>query len=83
MPQREFLKKIGERIKAARNKRQMKQSELASICSIEKASLSRLEAGKSNPTVKTLYKISKALDVPIAYFFFEEGRPPKNIKSKE
>lgn len=41
-------------------------------CDFEKASLSRIESGQANPTIRTLYKLSKALDVPIAEFFKEQ-----------
>jgi transcriptional regulator with XRE-family HTH domain len=34
----------------------------------------RLESGKSNPTVLTLYKISEALNIPIAELFKEDNK---------
>jgi len=33
--------------------------------------MSRIESGKTNTTVLTLYKISNALDVPMSEFFSE------------
>lgn len=39
---------------------------LAAECNMEKSNLSRLEAGRTNPTVYTLYKIAVALEVSVS-----------------
>jgi transcriptional regulator with XRE-family HTH domain len=39
------------------------------MCEIEKANLSRIESGITNPTVLTLFKMSKAMEVGITDFF--------------
>jgi transcriptional regulator with XRE-family HTH domain len=70
MSEEEFLISLGKRIKIARAEKNIKQAELASMCNFEKASMSRLEAGKANPTILTLLKVSKALDLPVSFFFF-------------
>ncbi|MEP7377212.1 MAG: helix-turn-helix transcriptional regulator [Chitinophagaceae bacterium] len=64
-----FLAVLGDRIKMLRQKKGMTQTELAMLCKFEKASMSRIEAGKTNITVATLLKISKALDLEITEFF--------------
>ena len=64
-----FLVSLGERIKELRIEKNMTQNELAIQCNFEKASMSRIESGKTNITVLTLRKISKALEVDIAEFF--------------
>ncbi|RIJ45499.1 XRE family transcriptional regulator [Maribellus luteus] len=58
--------KIGERIRVLRESKGITQQNLAAICNFEKANLSRLEAGRTNPTISTLYKISQALEVSIS-----------------
>uniref|UniRef100_UPI003217AC0D helix-turn-helix domain-containing protein n=1 Tax=uncultured Draconibacterium sp. TaxID=1573823 RepID=UPI003217AC0D len=58
--------KIGERIRILRESKGITQQNLAAICNFEKANLSRLEAGRTNPTISTLYKISQALKVSIS-----------------
>ncbi|MBL0358805.1 MAG: helix-turn-helix transcriptional regulator [Chitinophagaceae bacterium] len=65
--------KIGERIRTHRIKKNMTQNDLAIECKFEKASMSRIESGKSNPTIRTLYKICKALDVQITELFKDKG----------
>ncbi|WP_304590734.1 helix-turn-helix domain-containing protein [Bacteroides acidifaciens] len=65
MNEKEFLTKIGERIKAWRKKRKMEQQDLAAACNFEKSNMSRIEAGGSNMTFRTLLKISKALNIKV------------------
>lgn len=64
-----FLVSLGARIKELRIEKNMTQNELAIQCNFEKASMSRIESGKTNVTVLTLRKISKALEVDVAEFF--------------
>ncbi|MFY9152107.1 MAG: helix-turn-helix transcriptional regulator [Prolixibacteraceae bacterium] len=56
---------IGSRIKLLRESKGISQQVLAAMCNFEKGNMSRLEAGRTNPTITTLYKISQALDVKI------------------
>lgn len=65
MDEKEFLVKIGERIKTFRNKRNMEQQDFAAVCNFEKSNMSRIEAGGSNMTFRTLLKISRALNVKV------------------
>jgi transcriptional regulator with XRE-family HTH domain len=64
----EILVTIGSRIKKIRTLKQMTQYELALLCNFEKASMSRIESGKTNVTILTLSKIGRALQVPLADF---------------
>lgn len=66
-----LLTVLGKRIKMLRLKKSMTQMELAMLCQFEKASMSRIESGKTNITISTLYKISKALDTEMVEFFKE------------
>lgn len=65
MDSQEINKLIGKRIKQLREEKYISQQELAVLCDFEKSSMSRIEAGRTNPTVYTLYKISQALGVSI------------------
>jgi len=64
-----FLATLGARVKELRLKKNLTQNELAMLCNFEKASMSRIESGKTNVTILTLKKISKALDVELIEFF--------------
>lgn len=57
--------RIGERIKKLRQEKGMSQQTLADECDIESPNLSRIENGNTNPTVKSLWKISNALGVKL------------------
>ena len=69
MDSTEFFKIIGRNIKQLRIERKIAQQDLAAACNFEKSNLARLEAGKTNPTVRTLFKISEELKVPISRLF--------------
>ncbi len=62
-----LLKKLGHRIKSIREKKNISQQMVAAKCNFEKSNMSRIEAGRTNPTVYTLYKISNALEVKLSY----------------
>lgn len=65
--------KVGQKIREVRQRKSISQQGLADLCNFEKSNMSRIEAGRTNLTLKTLFCISKALEVPIKYFLdFEE-----------
>ncbi len=64
-----MIARLGARIKELRMTREMTQDDLSFESAIEKSMISKLETGQSNPTIRTLYRISMALDVPLIEFF--------------
>jgi len=73
MTEVQLLKKIGQRIKDIRENKEMSQDSLGIAMSMDKkavkeydkSNVSRLESGKTNPRIFTLYRVSKALDVSL------------------
>lgn len=65
----QYQKAVGKRIKSLRKERNMSQLDLASLCDLEKTSISRIENGRSNITLKTAVIISKNLDVELSKLF--------------
>lgn len=57
---------LGNRIRQIREIKNISQQDLAAACNFEKANLSRLEAGRTNPTLVTLYKLAENLDVTLS-----------------
>lgn len=57
---------IGNRIRLLRESKGISQQVLAAMCNFEKGNMSRIEAGRTNPTLTTLYKISQALEIKVA-----------------
>ena len=43
----------------------MSQQDLSAICNMEKSNFSRLEAGRTNPTIFTLKKIADNLEIEL------------------
>ena len=69
MKKEELASKLGKRIIQIREKRGWTQSDLARACLKDRQSIERIESGKTNPTLFTLYVIATALEVPMSDFF--------------
>lgn len=61
-----IIKLIAQNIKKIRISKGLSVQEVAYRCDIERSNLSRLEAGKTNMTIKTICLICNALNVEIA-----------------
>ena len=59
------IKQIGKNIRKYRIKKGFTQLDLAAACSFDESAIGRLENGNTNPTIKTLLKMAKALDVKL------------------
>jgi len=57
-----YLEKLGKNIAKIRKKKNFTQYKLAKEIFADQSNLARIEDGKVNPTVKTLLKISSALN---------------------
>jgi len=56
---------VGQRIKTIREEKGLTQQDLADLCNFEKSNMSRIEAGRTNLTLKSLLTISEALNIQI------------------
>jgi ribosome-binding protein aMBF1 (putative translation factor) len=65
LEKKELLKKVGKRVQELRASKGMKQIDLASKIQgdIDTTNISRIESGRTNPTIYTLYRIAEALDI--------------------
>lgn len=59
-------KRIGERVRTARESKGLTVSELADRTGIKRPNVSRLEHGRHVPSLETLERIADALEVPVA-----------------
>ncbi|RYC51962.1 helix-turn-helix domain-containing protein [Flagellimonas olearia] len=64
-----YQKKLGQRIKEVREGKELSQLDVASICDYDKTTISRIENGRTNITLKTLVTLTLALEVDIAQLF--------------
>ena len=61
-----ILKKLGERITQLRKKSGKSQTQFSYEMGWDKPNLRKIEKGKTNPTVKTLIKISDVLEITLS-----------------
>lgn len=71
MESSEIFKLVGSRIKELRLEKGLSQVELVGKMqgNIDATNISRIEAGRTNPTLLTLYRISLALEISLEELF--------------
>ncbi|MEO1054356.1 MAG: helix-turn-helix transcriptional regulator [Bacteroidota bacterium] len=65
----QFLKALGHQIDKIRKEKGISFGELALRSDIDKSNLVKIVTAGKNPTVSTLYKISKGLEVTMSELF--------------
>ncbi|WP_017726884.1 helix-turn-helix domain-containing protein [Halalkalibacterium ligniniphilum] len=78
MNKEQLSRQIGRRLKAIRTERKWSLDRLSQETGVSKPMLGQIERGESNPTVSTLWKIAKGLDVSFTAFL-EEERPKVTV----
>jgi transcriptional regulator with XRE-family HTH domain len=68
-------RRIGERIRALRDKRGLTLEALAREAAVSRAMLSRIERGESSPTAQLLAKVCGGLNVTLSMLFAEAEKP--------
>ena len=58
-------KKLGENVRRIRLTKDMTQGDLCRKLEVDRAYISNIESGKKNPTLSTIERIAKALNVSI------------------
>lgn len=74
---------IGKRVKAAREKKGMKQNNLAALAEIGATNLSHIERGVAKVSLPTLLKIANALDVSMDELMCDSLTKSKHIYSNK
>lgn len=69
------MSSLGERLRNLREKRNLKQNEVANKLGISSVNLSRYEKDKRTPSRKIIYKLAKFYEVSPSYLLFgsDEG----------
>ncbi|MBT4825926.1 MAG: helix-turn-helix transcriptional regulator [Flavobacteriaceae bacterium] len=60
-----LIKQLGKRISFFRKEKGLTQAHLSDLAEMEESAVRRIELGKTNPTFKTLLRISKGLEIPL------------------
>ncbi len=66
MKEQELYKRVADRIKQLRIEKGITQQQLAGLIDYEKSNMSRLESGRVNIKLNTIYKISRALNISMS-----------------
>lgn len=64
-----FLARIGQRIRALREDKDLSQEQLSFKCGLHRTYISSVERGERNIAIINLAKIAKALEVPLVQVF--------------
>jgi transcriptional regulator with XRE-family HTH domain len=67
---------IGERLKAMREQKKMSQGDIENKTLLLRCYISRVENGHTVPSIETLEKIARALEVPMYQLFYDGEEPP-------
>ncbi|WP_100373549.1 helix-turn-helix domain-containing protein [Bacillus sp. FJAT-45037] len=83
MEKEQISKLIGGRLKSIRTKHGYSLDQLSKQTGVSKPMLGQIERGESNPTVGTLWKIAKGLNVSFTSFLEEEQAGVTVVKRQE
>ena len=68
---------IGERLRALREGKNFSQGDIEKQTGVLRCYISRIEHGHTIPSVETLEKFARALEVPMYQLFYDGEEPPK------
>lgn len=66
MTEKQLLKKIGLRIKQLRTEKGLTQLEFGYRIEVDKSNVSRLESGRFNTKIYTLFQVAQALEIDLS-----------------
>jgi transcriptional regulator with XRE-family HTH domain len=70
---------IGDRLKQLREHKNLSQGDIEKRTGLICAYISRVENCHSTPSIETLEKFARALEVPMYALFYEGEKPPKPV----
>ena len=70
---------IGQRIRELRESKNLSQGDIQKRTGLIRCYTSRIENGHTVPSVETLEKYARALEVPLYRLFYDGAAPPKGV----
>jgi transcriptional regulator with XRE-family HTH domain len=67
---------IGERIRALRERKGLTQGDIEERCGLLRCYTSRVENGHTVPSLETIEKMARALEIPLYQIFYDGEKPP-------
>jgi transcriptional regulator with XRE-family HTH domain len=68
---------LSQRLRSIREQKSLTQGDIEERTGLKRSYVSRLEHGRTIPSLATLEKFAQALDVPLYTFFYDGETPPK------
>jgi transcriptional regulator with XRE-family HTH domain len=68
---------IGERLRSLRDEKKLSQGDIEKKTGLLRCYVSPVENGHTVPSVETLEKMARALEIPMYKLFYESEEPPK------
>lgn len=68
---------VGDRIRAIREAKKLSQGDIEHRSGLLRCYTSRIENGHTVPSLETLVKFARALEVPLYQLFYDGDEPPK------
>lgn len=66
---KEGLKQLANRLRTIRRQKLMTQEDLAGFSGVALSQIGRIERAEINPTVSTIFELSRALDIEVSELF--------------
>jgi transcriptional regulator with XRE-family HTH domain len=68
---------IGDRLRQIREEKNLSQGDIERKTGLLRSYVSRVENGHTVPTIETLEKLARALEVPLYQLFYDAEKPPE------
>jgi len=68
---------VGQRLRELRESKNLSQGDIEKRTGLFRCYTSRVENGHTVPSIETLEKYAKALEIPLYRFFYEGEEPPR------
>jgi len=68
---------IGDRLRELRERKKLSQGDIEKRTGLIRCYVSRVENGHTIPSIETLEKMARALEVPMYQLFYEGEKPPE------
>jgi transcriptional regulator with XRE-family HTH domain len=68
---------ISDRLRAVREQKELSQGDIEQRTGLKRCYVSRVENGHTVPSIETLEKLARALEVPLYQLFYDGEEPPE------
>lgn len=68
---------IGDRLRALREEKKLSQGDIEKRTGLLRVYISRVENNHTVPSIETLEKLARALEIPLYQLFYDGDEPPK------